>query len=141
VIYESVIKDPECVELTVEDAGADFQAMRDLLDTRFIIGKGFFPWAIKYRKNPPTLQEFQQIKLEKDDILKIHQELKIIRNQVMRVFEILLLAIGDMKDPAFLADYKFRVQSRLNKVNRTAFRPFQKKKYPYLYIDGIFWYS
>jgi len=120
----------------VEDASEDFQRLRDILDTRFIVTKGFFPWALKYKKTPPTLEEYKAITLAKEEINQIQKEFKFTKNQIRRVFEILQLAIGDMNNMAFLMEYRNKIKSRLYFANRAEFLPFLKKKYPLLIIDG-----
>jgi histone acetyltransferase 1 len=39
-VTDAYIKDPACLEITVEDASEDFQAMRDLVDLGILLDAG-----------------------------------------------------------------------------------------------------
>ena len=62
--------------------------------------------------------------------------IKLTKNQIRRVYEILKLAIANMENLEYLAIYKDEIKHRLYLANRMAFFPFLKKKYPYIYIDS-----
>jgi len=136
VIYTQIIKDSECFELSVEDASMDFQHLRDLSDIRWCLSKGNFSWALKFCRTKPTFEEYKNIKITSQEIKNIQNELKLTKNQIKRVFEILKLAIGDMENPEFFVQYKNEIKKRLYAANRVAFFPFLKKKYPFILIDG-----
>lgn len=122
--------------MTVEDSSMDFQHLRDLSDVRWCLSKGFFKWALQYYKKKPTLEEYKQIALSTDERKQIQAELKLTKNQINRVFEILKLAIGVMENTDFFVEYKNKIKTRLYFVNRIGFLPFLRKKYPYLFIDS-----
>jgi len=116
----------------------DFQHLRDLSDIRWCLSKGYFTWALKYFRTKSKFEEYKSIKLTSGEIKAIHGDLKLTKNQIKRVFEILKLAIGDMENPDFFVQYKNEIKTRLYLANRVEFLPFLKKKYPYLYIDSKF---
>lgn len=136
LVYEKILKDEDCIELTVEDASEDFQSLRDLLDVSYIIKSNFMAWAVKFQKASPELAEFRNITLPEKEIEMIHNKLKLTKNQIHRVFEILKLAVGKMENPDYLLNFKKNLKERLYKANRTNFFPFLKKKYPILFIDS-----
>ena len=141
MIYTQIIKDNECFELSVEDASMDFQHLRDLSDIRWCLSKGHFNWALKFAKTKPTFEEFKNLTITTQEIKAIQGELKLTKNQIKRVFEILKLAIGDMENPQYFAQYKNEIKKRLYAANRVAFFPFLMKKYPFLLIDGNSFFS
>lgn len=136
MIYSQIIKDKECFELSVEDSSLDFQHLRDLSDIRWCLSKGYFAWALKSFRTKPTFEEYKMLTLTSGEIKAIQADLKLTKNQIKRVFEILKLAIGDMNNPEFFVQYKNEIKTRLYLANRVEFLPFLKKKYPYLYIDS-----
>ncbi len=137
MIYDSILKDVGCIEISVEDPSPEFQSMRDLLDVKFILKRGFMKWALQFKKKHPNLHDFKSIELKKSDIEEITKTLKITKNQVKRVFEILLLANVNTTNPEYFKHFKEIIKRRLYQANRTEFFPFLKKKYPLIYIDGI----
>ena len=42
LIYAHYLSNPNCIEMTVEDPSEDFQAMKDVIDTKLIVRNGFF---------------------------------------------------------------------------------------------------
>ena len=122
--------------MTVEDSSLDFQHLRDLSDVRWILSKGFFAWALQFYKKKPSLEEYKNITLGITERKQIQAELKLTKNQINRVFEILKLAVGTMEIADFFVEYKNKIKTRLYFANRVAFLPFLNKKYPLLYIDG-----
>src|SRR5690348_14088395 len=114
----------------------DFQHLRDLNDIKWCLGKGFFGWALKYHKKKPTLDEYKTLVLTPKEIKAIQTEIKLTKNQIKRVYEILRLAIGDMENSEMFLEFKNKVKTRLYFANRVEFLPFLKKKYPYIWFDS-----
>lgn len=96
------IKDPDVLDITVEDPSDEFVRIRDYVDC----------------KNCETLASFEEENLKKGFSKEMAEEartkFKINKKQARRVYEILRLKCTDVNDPNEYKEYRLDVKNRLN---------------------------
>ena len=96
------IKDPDVLDITVEDPSDDFVRIRDYVDC----------------KNCMTLASFSEEKLKKgfskEMIEEARKKFKINKKQARRVYEILRLKCTDTNNTNEYKEYRLAVKNRLN---------------------------
>jgi len=85
-IYNDLLKNKKCQEITVEDPSYEFQTMRDGYDIRLIFKFGFFSLFTKkfkkFEEDLITRKNYKEIELSKKEIEKIQSELKLTKSRV-----------------------------------------------------------
>jgi len=103
------IKDPQVLDITVEEPSYDFLRLRDYVDALDCLKLSAF--APEHLRNGFSDKMVQQAR----------EELKINKMQCRRVYEILRLRVTDLSNPEEYKSYRLEVKKRLN-------IPFQKEK-------------
>lgn len=105
-IYKHYLADKKCTEITVEDPSVDFQQMKDALDIKLIWKNGFFDSFRKLFKGKSSLKSssinrfnFEQLELDQQELANIQSVLKLKKQNILRCFELIILAKLDKKDP------------------------------------------
>nr|CAG4647919.1 EOG090X06NC [Moina brachiata]SVE93024.1 EOG090X06NC [Moina brachiata] len=102
VVYRSYLKDPNILDITVEDPSEDFVRLRDFVDS----------------KNCQRLESFQREKLLQGFSVEMADEaqskLKINKRQARRVYEILRFKATKLADPEEYRAFRLDVKRRLN---------------------------
>eukprot|EP00347_Sterkiella_histriomuscorum_P014339 403361250 len=125
-MYNFYLVDKKCVEITVEDPSHDFQIMKDALDIKLIWKNGFFEAFRNMFKGKNSLKSsninkfnFDQLVLDQQEISNIQSLLKLKKQNILRCFELLILAKLDTKDPVvhqkFAQEVKRKFYYQMNK--------------------------
>ena len=87
------MKDRRCTLIVVEDPATDFQRMKDSVDINLILQHGFFQAIRGLKKDFLDVDSFKECAvLEAKEVAEIRSKLKLRKDNVMRCFELLLLA-------------------------------------------------
>lgn len=134
VVYEDMLKDDNCVQITIEESSDDFQVIRDILDCRMLLQANHFDW---FKATPPrsldNILEIEKLNLPKAELFKIARKFKLTLAQSRRVFEILLLSRVKMEDKFASDRYKQLIVQRM----RDEDDPIKNmRKVPYLIFEG-----
>lgn len=103
------IKDPQVLDITVEDPSYDFMRLRDFVD------------ALRCRDLSAFAPENLRSGFNNKMAEQARKELKITKVQCRRVYEILRLRVTDLSSAKEYTSYRLEVKNRLNV-------PFQKEK-------------
>ncbi|CAH3154645.1 unnamed protein product [Pocillopora meandrina] len=103
------IKDPQVLDITVEDPSFDFLRLRDYVDALACINLSAFS------------QENLRNGFSGEMVKEAREKLKINKIQCRRVYEILRLRVTDLSNAEDYKSYRLEVKKRLNV-------PFQKEK-------------
>lgn len=103
------IKDPQVLDITVEEPSYDFIRLRDYVDALDCVNLSAFA--------PENLRNGFSAEMVK----QAREKLKINKVQCRRVYEILRLRVTDLSDAEEYKSYRLEVKKRLNV-------PFQKEK-------------
>lgn len=103
------IKDPQVLDITVEDPSYDFLRLRDYVDALACINLSAFS------------QENLLNGFSGEMVKEAQEKLKINKIQCRRVYEILRLRVTDLSNAEDYKSYRLEVKKRLNV-------PFQKEK-------------
>ncbi|CDW89701.1 mannose-1-phosphate guanylyltransferase [Stylonychia lemnae] len=125
-MYNFYLADKKCTEITVEDPSHDFQQMKDALDIKLIWKNGFFESFRQVFKGKSSLKSsiinkfnFDQLVLDQQEIANIQSLLKLKKQNILRCFELLILAKLDRKDPVvhqkFAQEVKRKFYYQMNK--------------------------
>jgi len=100
--------------IVVEDPAPDFQRMKDCVDLNLILSHGFFKSMYEIKGNDYLDQESFKVcaTLEQKEISQIRQKLKLRKDNILRCFELLLLAFLDPSDGKLHKAYRRSVLKR-----------------------------
>lgn len=80
------MKNKQCFEIIVEDPSCEFERMRDKYDIKLIINNGFFSVFEEKLKiftfDKITSENYEDFKLQKNEIEKIKNKLKLTKSRV-----------------------------------------------------------
>ena len=98
----------------MEDPAPDFQRMKDCVDLNLILSHGFFKSMYEIKGNDYLDQESFKVcaTLEQKEISQIRQKLKLRKDNILRCFELLLLAFLDPSDGKLHKAYRRSVLKR-----------------------------
>lgn len=116
IIYRSFLKDPNILDITVEDPSDEFTRIRDFVDA----------------KNCQKLASFSKEKLQQgfnaEMVEEAQRELKINKKQARRVYEILRFQATNIANSEEYRGYRLDVKRRLN-------IPYQKEAADYKKLE------
>jgi hypothetical protein len=125
IIYSHYLRDRQCTLIVVEDPANDFQRMKDVVDLNLILQAGFFQ-SMQAIENHEFL-DMERFKLcnnlDHKEVSHIRQKLKLTKDNVLRCFELLLLAHLDPHDGKLHEAYRKSVLKRFAEC-RDLLRPY-----------------
>ncbi|EGR28703.1 hypothetical protein IMG5_170030 [Ichthyophthirius multifiliis] len=133
-MYEHAQKDSKCNEITVEDPSQDFQIVRDIVQCEFVIKNNFWDWVQSVKKIN-KVEELEKIMIS--NIQEIFQKTKIPKQQIQRIFEILILSkILDFQKNNENVIEKFK-EKYIQKMKELFEIKKMKKKMPIIVFENV----
>ncbi|KRX06989.1 Acyl-CoA N-acyltransferase [Pseudocohnilembus persalinus] len=130
-VYKQSIQDEFCLQITIEDCSPEFQAVRDVVETKLVMESRYLKWLEEYQPQSiciPTILD--QIKLDNNLVQAMRKKLKLPSFSIYRAFEILLLSRIKVDNPKLVELVKKKISDRIK--NQMQHPP---RKIPFLCLD------
>lgn len=114
IIYKHYLRDKRCTLIVVEDPAADFQRMKDVVDIQLILSHGFFKSLREIGTTDYLDQDLFKLCsfIDHKEVSQIRTKLKLSKDNILRCFELLLLAHLDPNDAKVHEAYRKSVLKR-----------------------------
>jgi len=102
------------------------------------LANGFFKWALE--ATSLSVAKIKEIYSSQEEIKQVQQKLKITKNQVLHVCDMLIYAKIDKEHKECLSSsvdlFKENLMTRFVKNHETDFNPMKNRKIPYISFEG-----